>query len=88
LGEHKKEKIIITPGSSFVEGLDLIKMLRQLPKYFGTGQRKQKLMDIQEQYALPTGIPLIDGFTRVASFHKLFKQVYCTIMQWIAFIVT
>jgi hypothetical protein len=72
-GEHKKEKIIITPGGSFVEGFDLIKKLRQLAKYFGTGQRKQKLMDIQERYALPTGIPLIDGMTRVASCHKLFQ---------------
>jgi hypothetical protein len=41
-----KEKAIVTPSCSFVEGLNLIKNLRLLAKYFGTGQRKQKLLNI------------------------------------------
>jgi hypothetical protein len=47
--------------------------LQNLAKYFGTGQRKQKLFDTQKLYSLQQGIPQIDGTTRVASCSKLFQ---------------
>jgi hypothetical protein len=68
-----KEKVVVTPGGAFEEGLVVIKKLRALAKYFGTGQRKQKLLDIQQRYSLLEGFPQLDGLTCVASCHKLFQ---------------
>jgi hypothetical protein len=72
-GNYTKVKAIVTPGGSFVEGVDVFRQLRQLAKYFGPSQRKQQLAIIQEKYAIPKGIPQIDGITRVASCHKFLQ---------------
>jgi hypothetical protein len=47
-GVYQKVKTIVTPGGSFVEILDVIRQLRHIANYFGTGQRKQRLEMIQE----------------------------------------
>jgi hypothetical protein len=72
-GHTISEKMIVTPGGVFAEGIAIIKKLRSLAKQFGTGQRKQKLIDIQVRYFLPTGFPQLDGLTGVASFHQLLR---------------
>jgi hypothetical protein len=42
-------------------------------KYFGTGQRRQNLIDMQVRFLLPSGFPQLDGLTRVASCHRLLQ---------------
>lgn len=63
----------VTPGSAgpFHDGTRLIKGLRSLAKYFGTGQRLEHLRAIQKNNHLPIGRPMIDGTTRVSSCNKL-----------------
>jgi len=68
-----KEKAVVTPGGSFPDGLRVIKQLRNLCKYFSTGQRKQALHDVQSRYMVPVGVPAMDGKTRVASCTKLMQ---------------
>ena len=72
-GTVTKEKTVVTPGGSFEDGSRVIKQLRGLCKYFGTGQRKQALHDVQSRYTVPVGIPAMDGITRVASCSKLLQ---------------
>jgi hypothetical protein len=44
-----------------------------LAKYFGTGQRKQKTIDMQVRYSWPRGFQQLDGLTQVASCHRLLQ---------------
>jgi hypothetical protein len=73
IGTKRRVRTIVTPGGAFPEGLEVIQKLRNLAKYFGTGQRKQRLVDKQDFYDIPHGLPQIDGLTRVASVCKLFQ---------------
>jgi hypothetical protein len=56
-------KDVVSPGGVFDSGLQVIKKLRCLAKYFCTGQRKHKLQESQERYSLPKGFPHIDELT-------------------------
>jgi hypothetical protein len=67
-GTKRRVKTIVTPGGAFPEGLEVIQKLRNLAKYFGTGQRKQRLVD-----DIQHGLPQFDGLTRVASVCNLFQ---------------
>jgi hypothetical protein len=73
IGTKRRVKTIVTPGDVFPEGLEAIQKLRYLAKYFGTGQRKQRLVDKVDFYDIQHGLPQIDGITRVASVCKLFQ---------------
>jgi hypothetical protein len=74
LRENMQNKQIVTPGGAFTEGLTVVKQLRLLANYFkGSPKRKNALEDVQRRFNLPLGIPALDGFTRVASCHKLLQ---------------
>jgi hypothetical protein len=72
-GHTVREKMIVTPRGAFEERIAIIKKLQLLAKYFGTGQRKQKLIYIQVRYLLLSNFPQMDGLTQVASCHRLLQ---------------
>jgi hypothetical protein len=49
-GVRTKVRTVTTPRGAFPEGLAVICELQLLAKYFGTGQQKQKMLDIQNNY--------------------------------------
>ena len=72
-GKKMKVQRVVTPGGEFKGGLKLVEQFRKLPKYFASTQKKEILKKIQDSQGLPVGIPSLDGKTRVASCHKLFR---------------
>jgi hypothetical protein len=78
-GIERKVQKLVTGGGAFPDGARIIKVLRDICKYFGTPQRTTRLRDIQELNHAPIGSPMLDGKTRVASCHRLLQS---SILHW------
>lgn len=73
-GIERRVRSAVTQGGIFPDGARVIKVLRDICKYFGSPQKLDALKRLQDANHLPSGIPLLDGKTRVASCHKLLQS--------------
>ena len=73
-GIERRVRSAVTQGGLFPDGSRLIKALRDICKYFASPQKLNSFKKLQDANHLPSGIPLLDGKTRVASCHKLLQS--------------